>query len=203
MMDHESPTLAWSPRLDDAVRLAGRVHRDCNRKGTRIAYIAHLFDVASIAIKHGADEDETAGALLHDTLEDGDDPERLRAEIRELFGRKVLEIVEACTDTVVKPKPEWRPRKEAYIEAIAHKSPSAKLVSASDKVANLGDMIEDYRRYGDALWKRFNAGRDDILWYYRSCAREFAKPMETPELQPLLQLLRSRTDEFDTISRPR
>ena len=53
-------------------------------------------------------------------------------------------------------------------------------------------MIEDYARHGDALWKRFRAGRGDILWYYRSCAREFAKGERDPRFEPLLGLLRKR-----------
>jgi len=31
----------------------------------------------------------------------------------------------------------------------------------------------DYRRHGDALWQRFNAGPDDILWYYRELSAIF------------------------------
>lgn len=194
------PHLIWNARLDAAVTLAGRVHKDHIRKGTRIAYIAHLFDVASIATKHDADEDEVAAAFLHDTLEDGKDPEALRREIRKRLGGRVLEIVEACTDTTVKPKPPWRKRKEAYVAGIEKKSLSAKLVSASDKIANLGDMIEDYRRHGDALWTRFNADRASILWYYRACARGFAKGNTDPRLRRLVVELRARTRKLTTMS---
>jgi (p)ppGpp synthase/HD superfamily hydrolase len=203
MSSSKRPKVIWNDRLDAAVTLAGRVHKAHPRKGSRIAYIAHLFDVASVAIKHDANEDEVVAAFLHDTLEDckpPETPEALRREIRKLFGARVLELVEACTDTTEKPKPAWRPRKEAYVAAIAKKTVSAKIVSASDKIANLGDMIEDYRRRGDELWGRFNAGRDDILWYYRSCARGFAKGKTDGRLERLLAELKARTRKLARMS---
>jgi (p)ppGpp synthase/HD superfamily hydrolase len=196
------PHVIWNARLDAAVGLAGRVHRGHIRKGTRIAYIAHLFDVASIALKHKATEDEVAAAFLHDVLEDGEDPEALRREIRKRFGGTVLAVVEACTDTTEKPKPDWRPRKEAYVAGIAKKTPSAKLVSASDKVANLGDMIEDFARRGDKLWDRFKGDRDDILWYYCACAREFAKGKTDARVKAVVGILEDRIRKLAACSAP-
>lgn len=40
----------------------------------------------------------------------------------------------------------------------------------ADKIANLRSMLADYRRIGDELWKRFNAPKELIAWYYsKSC----------------------------------
>jgi GTP pyrophosphokinase len=58
------------------------------------------------------------------------------------------------------------------------------LVSVADKLNNAQAILRDYRELGEALWARFNAGRDDILWYYRSLVeiyRERAAPL-TEEL---------------------
>jgi len=162
--------------------------------------MAHLLDVASVAIKHGGTEDEVVAALLHDTLEDGDNPRKIRASIRDQFGVRVLTIVEACTDTTAKKKPEWLTRKARYIVGISKKSTSGKLVSACDKVANLTDMIEDYRRDGAKLWDRFNADREDILWYYNSCAKAFEKGKGNRRLKPLLRLLRERIGTLSEMS---
>jgi GTP pyrophosphokinase len=72
--------------------------------------------VASLALEHGANEDEAIGALLHDTVEDAKgDAESVRTEIRRRFGTAVLDIVDGCTDTRTKPKPPFRKRKERYI----------------------------------------------------------------------------------------
>ena len=61
-----------SPRFEDALTLAARLHAGQLRKGTRIPYVAHLLGVAGLALEHGADEDEAIAALLHDAVEDQD-----------------------------------------------------------------------------------------------------------------------------------
>ena len=59
-----------SSRFAEALRDAADLHAKQFRKGTTIPYIAHLLGVASIALHHGADEDEAIAALLHDAIED-------------------------------------------------------------------------------------------------------------------------------------
>jgi hypothetical protein len=39
-------------------------------------------------------------------------------------------------------------------------------VSAADKLHNARSVIADRRVVGDAIWSRFNAPRDEQLWYY-------------------------------------
>jgi GTP pyrophosphokinase len=129
--------------------------------------VSHLLAVASIALEHGATEDEAIAALLHDAVEDqGGEP--VREEIRRRFGDAVLEIVDGCTDSRTTPKPPWRGRKEAYIAHLAHASPSTCLVSASDKLHNARDLLLDYRLSGEAIWSRFHGGKDGTLWYLKA-----------------------------------
>jgi (p)ppGpp synthase/HD superfamily hydrolase len=154
------------------------------RKGTNIPYISHLLAVAALVIEAGGDEDAAIAALLHDAVEDQGGRAMLD-RIRARYGANVADIVEACSDTDVIPKPPWKPRKEAYIAAIPRKSPQALLVSLADKVHNAGAILDDYRQIGEELWPRFNAGRDDILWYYRALADGFRG--RTPD--PLWQRL--------------
>jgi GTP pyrophosphokinase len=165
-------TQRLGPRFDEALRHAGQLHATQVRKGTDIPYVSHLLGVCSIALEHGADEDEAIAALLHDAAEDQGGRACLD-EIRRQFGSRVASIVEECTDTLDEPKPPWRLRKQAYIAAISHTSPSGRLVSASDKLHNARSILADYRRYGDALWTRFNAGSADQLWYYVSLVAAF------------------------------
>ena len=73
-----------------------------------------------------------------------------------------------CTDADTIPKPPWRARKEAYIAHIEHASPSVWLVAAADKLYNARSILADYRRLGDAVWSRFNGGKEGTLWYYRT-----------------------------------
>jgi predicted RNase H-like nuclease len=162
-------------RFSEALLVATDIHRCQPRKGTQIPYMAHILAVAAIALEFGATEDEAIAALLHDAVEDA--PEELgpnegewaRRLIAFKFGRNVLDIVEANTDTDVKPKPAWRVRKEQYITSIAHKSSSVLLVSAADKLHNARAILADYREVGAEVFTRFNeeAGQAGTLGYYR------------------------------------
>jgi len=166
-------------RFDEALAYASRLHREQRRKGTDIPYVAHLLGVASIALENGADEDQAIAALLHDAVEDQGGLPRLR-EIRARFGDHVAEMVEHCTDAVVEPKPQWRPRKEAYIASLASKPEASLQVSLADKTHNAGAIIADLATHGEALWDRFTGGRDGSLWYYESLAQAFTDRIPGP-----------------------
>ncbi len=166
--------MALTPRFEDALVFAARLHGGDVRKGTTIPYVSHVLGVASLALEHGANEDEAIGALLHDTVEDAKgDAESVRTEIRRRFGTAVLDIVDGCTDARTKPKPPFRERKERYIAHLPEASPSVRLVSAADKLYNARAILSDYRTIGEALWARFNGGRSGTLWYYRALADAF------------------------------
>src|SRR5258705_5436584 len=163
--------MALTPRFEDALVFAARLHGGDVRKGTAIPYVSHVLGVASLALEHGASEDEVIGALLHDTVEDAKgDSESVRTEIRRRFGTAVLDIVDGCTDARTKPKPPFREPKERYIAHLPEASPSVRLVSASDKLYNARAILSDYRAIGEALWARFNGGRSGTPGYHRSMA---------------------------------
>ncbi len=163
-----------SGRFEQALVYAAVVHGGQTRKATRAPYIGHLLGVASIALEHGADEDEAIAALLHDAAEDAGGSGRL-ADIRKRFGDKVADIVEGCTDTVETPKPSWRERKERYVGHLKGADPSTLLVSASDKVYNTRSILRDLRRHGDDVWSRFSGGKEGSLWYYRALVTAFRR----------------------------
>ncbi len=50
-----------------------------------------------------------------------------------------------------------------------------RLVSASDKLHNVSTILADYRQHGEAIWKRFNGGREGTLWYYRALSDEYRR----------------------------
>lgn len=184
--------MAYSERLDNAFGFAHRLHREQTRKGSDVPYITHLMGAASLAGEHGADEDELIAALLHDSLEDqaGSFPggrAALETDIRERFGERVLSLVVACTDAGEgegeRDAENWLERKRAYLAGIADKQTSARLVSSADKLHNAHAILTDLRRHGGALWSRFHASRDDLLWYYRELAERFtaAADNDTPD----------------------
>jgi len=160
-------------RFSRAVDYAREQHAADTRKGTSIPYLSHLLGVTSIALDHGANEDQAIAALLHDVVEDHGGLEALR-EIEDRFGPEVARIVLACSDSTEENKPDWQERKKKYVAAISHKQADELLVSAADKVHNARAILADYRKVGDELWGRFRtASGEDQLWYYRSLADAF------------------------------
>ncbi len=176
--------LLLTARFEEALIYASRLHAKQVRKGTSTPYVAHLLGVASIVLENGADEVEAIAALLHDAVEDQGGA-ATRAEIRRRFGARVAEIVDGCTDAETIPKPPWRARKEAYIQHLAHASPSVLLVSVADKLYNARSILFDYRVLGEELWPRFTGGREGTLWYYRALVEAYKAHGKTPLLAEL------------------
>ncbi len=169
---------APTSRLVAGLAFAEEVHNGVVRKGTDIPYLAHVMGVCVMVMEAGGDEDEAIAGLLHDTIEDGGDPEAIRARIVSEFGPRVLEIVNAMTDAAPAPgevKPPWRPRKEAYVQHLAEcDDEEIHRVCLSDKLYNLRATNDDLDELGDALWERFNSGPQEQLWYYGALGEVFA-----------------------------
>ena len=166
-------------RFDQALAYTSAIHRKQKRKGTEIPYVSHLLAVASLALEHGADEDQAIAALLHDAAEDQGGQERLD-DIAARFGPRVAKIVADCTDSWEEPKPDWRPRKEAYLASLPNKARDSLLVSLADKTHNARAIVADLRVCGDDLWDRFTGGRDGSIWYYESLAEAFSEALPGP-----------------------
>jgi len=164
--------MSLTTRFDDALVFTARLHAQQTRKGTVIPYLSHLLAVASLVIEQGGSEDEAIAALLHDAVED-QGGEATRQEIRRRFGEAVAVLVDECSDTDVIPKPPWRERKEKYLAHLAQASPSARLISQADKLHNARTILVDHRVAGEAVWDRFNGGKDGTLWYYRALVEAF------------------------------
>jgi (p)ppGpp synthase/HD superfamily hydrolase len=178
-------------RFADALAYAHRVHADQRRKGGSVPYIAHLLGVAALVLEDGGDEDEAIAALLHDAVEDQGGAERLD-DIRRRFGERVAAIVEACTDTKEDPKPPWYQRKETHIEGFRSAPPEVLRIALADKLYNARAIQRDRYISGEAVWSRFHAGREQVLWYYRTLADLFSERRPgwmAEELQRVIQKL--------------
>jgi (p)ppGpp synthase/HD superfamily hydrolase len=169
-----------TPRYTQALTLAATAHQGQKRKGTPIPYISHPVAVAALVASYGGDEDQQIAALLHDVLEDaGEDWAPRIAE----FGPAVLAIVRACTDgtpNAVGKKAPWRERKQAYLAHLATTPEDALLVSACDKLHNIQAIAHDLDNIGPAVFNRFNAGQDEVLWYYTQLAEIFTARQVAP-----------------------
>ena len=176
--------MSLTPRFEEVLIYATRLHATQSRKGSATPYIAHLLAVTALVLENGGNEDEAIAALLHDAIEDQGGA-ATREEIRRRFGNRIVEIVDGCTDAEVLPKPPWRPRKEAFIAGLREASPSVRLVVAADKLHNARSVLSDYRVLGEALWRRFNGGKEGTLWYYRTATDVLRSAGTTPLIEEL------------------
>lgn len=150
-------------RLERAIVFASKAHLNQFRKQTDVPYISHPVAVAMILMRAACDEDVVIAGLLHDTLEESCATPK---QIRDEFGRRVLELVEAATEP--KRSAPWEDRKSHTIEALRQAPKDLKLLIAADKLHNLMSMDRDYQQIGEQLWQRFNRGFESQKWYYHS-----------------------------------
>ncbi len=146
--------------IHKAIEFAADKHRNQMRKGTDTPYIVHPMEVYGILATSGCDEETMIAGILHDTLEDTD------TEIEELislFGKTVAQLVASESEDKSKT---WQERKQATIDDLKTASLAAKQIACADKLSNLISMYADLQTCGDKLWQRFNAGKNEILWYY-------------------------------------
>lgn len=165
-------------RFDRALIFARQRHNTQVRKGTAIPYLAHLMSTAALVLEAGGVEDQAIAGLLHDALEDREYTHATYGELVDLFGERVAGIVRECSHAEPElgaEKEAWRQRKERYIAGLQHHSVDSILVSNADKLHNARSILADYRIHREELWSRFNAGRNDQLWYYRSLADTYSQ----------------------------
>jgi (p)ppGpp synthase/HD superfamily hydrolase len=185
MADQEATpaTPLLGQRFAEALTFAYDAHLHQPRKGGDIPYIGHLLGVCALVIEEGGNEDAAIAALLHDAVEDQGGQEMLD-EIRGRFGDCVGDIVLACSDTLVMPKPPWHERKERYLAHLTETEDQVRLVSLADKLFNARAIKRDYEKDHEKLWDRFKGKRDprtrervrhDQLWYYTELSKTFTK----------------------------
>lgn len=158
--------------IEHAIAIAAEAHMGQVRKGKGLPYIVHPIQVAALVAKHGGSAVEVAAALLHDVIEDCGRKWRVNIAIN--CGLEVLDIVLACSDcdpVEGQAKAPWLERKNAYIEGVKHKSASAMLVTACDKLANAQEIVADLNLGHNAM-SHFSVDRDLVIWYYDRMALE-------------------------------
>lgn len=178
------PSVQLSIQYYRAFEYANQWHRDQARKSTTLPYILHPMGVASLVLEAGGDEEQAIAALLHDVPEDCGGEIRL-AEILDIFGPRVERMVRGCSDSLVaerEDKAPWRQRKQAHIDHVATADMDTLIVTAADKVHNGRAIATDLQTIGSAVWDRFNASREDIIWYYSTFFSELHKREVTPAL---------------------
>ena len=182
-----------SSRLYEALQFTFELQGRQARKGSNIPYMAHLLNVCAMVQQDGGNEDEAIAALLHDALEDKPE-ETDRNEIAKLFGKMVLKIINISVDTPPNfkggVKPPWDKRKKYYLAKVRSKDPGLLRVTVADKVDNARAILVDYQHFGEDLWARFNAGKEDQFWFYENCIEAYeAAGFQGPLLDELRRLV--------------
>jgi (p)ppGpp synthase/HD superfamily hydrolase len=171
---------ALTHRFTRAVEYARSIHVG-TRKKTEMPYMAHLLGVASLVmgevghVPFAITEDMVIAALLHDAVEDVGGLPRLH-DIEANFGKEVATMVEGCSNSFeedASKKKAWEQRKKEYIERIKTEPEGTLLVSVADKLYNVRGIAEDFRTEGAEVWKRFDRGPEQQLWYYSELLKVF------------------------------
>ncbi|WP_066306745.1 HD domain-containing protein [Bacillus sp. FJAT-29814] len=166
--------------IDKALQIAGRAHQRQFRKGTDIPYITHPVAVGILLLKAGYRDEVVAAGILHDTVEDTD---LTIEDIRREFGPVIVEIVAGCSEP--EKTLSWEDRKEHTIEFLKTASEDIRAVACADKLHNIRSIIDDYAKNGEAVWDRFNRGKNDQRWYYTSLVESLCSSGSFPLVEEL------------------
>jgi len=177
--------------IDTAIEFATKAHRNQVRKGTDIPYISHLFSVGIILTEAGCSEEVIAAGILHDTIED---TSTTVEDLLAIFGEKVTDIVEGCTEPD-KSLP-WEERKQRMIEFLKTAPYDVCLVSCADKLHNIRSIAGEYARIGDEVWARFKQGKKEQEWFYRRIVQSLCNRTGENENTTLFTQLRNEVDSL-------
>ena len=139
----------------------GRAYQGQVRKGTIIPYIVHPFEVWAILKENNCSAKVQIAGILHDVMEDA---EVKAEEIESKFGKDIKDLV--ATESEDKSK-SWQERKQFTLDELKKASDETKIVCCADKLSNIRSMAYDYSIQGEALFNRFNKGKELQAWYYK------------------------------------
>ncbi len=160
--------MIYTYKIKKAIKFAIQTHeidQKQKRKGKDIPYITHPLTVGLILSQAGASEDVIVAGLLHDTLEDSTKKHKITPQmLKEEFGQNVADLVLSVTEQ--NKKLSWGKRKAEALEHIKTFSNESVMLKSADIIANGSEIIDDYKKEGDGIFKVFNAPKDKIIDYY-------------------------------------
>lgn len=170
--------------IEKAIIFATVAHEGKKRKGTNIPYILHPLEAANIVMSIKYDEELIAAAVLHDILEETPFTEK---DLQERFGDRVGSLVASESENKLFT---WEERKKQTIEDLEKTTDLGFLIVAlGDKLSNMRSIQRDYLALGDELWSRFNRGKEEQSWYYRSLVECMRRLEPFPAYQEFKRLV--------------
>ena len=162
--------MKFTPRMNEAIKLASHLHRYHNRKDkNHTPYISHLFSVAMILREVTEDEDILIAGLMHDSLEDI--PNYTYDNLVKDCGNRVAKIVKEITEPLNPNKKEskqmpWIKRKENYLISLRGGGVESAMVSISDKIHNTQSLINGIKEESDKFLLNFNSNIEDRVQFH-------------------------------------
>jgi len=192
LFHYSSFELAMDYKLfDKTLIFAARAHESGYRKGTDIPYIIHPVGVAMILLEASASDEVIAAALLHDVVEDTD---ITPAQIEQEFGPEIAQLVRSVSEP--DRDAPWEDRKQHTIDKLRYAPLPVKLLACADKLHNIRSIARDHAELGDAVWDRFNRGKEEQAWYYRNLAQSLPFDVEKPEQYPIFAQFAQEVDQL-------
>lgn len=149
----------------------------------------HSIGVAAILSKYNVSEQNIIVWLLHDVIED---VENWEIKLREQwYSDQVISLVKELSEN---KNLSWKERKMQYLEHLKWASSDIKIISAADKLYNTRSFLDDYLIEQDAMWNKFNAGKDEQIQllknYITALKSNFSHPIIDELEQVIKRLLR-------------
>jgi len=161
--------MIFTPTIRKAIVFSIKTHevyQKQNRKGKDIAYITHPLTVGLILARANAEEDVVVAGILHDTIEDSIDKKKVtRGMLADRFSKNVADLVDSVTEQ--QKDLEWEKRKHEALEHIKTFSRDSLLVKSADIISNVSEILEDYRKEGPNIFRRFNAPKEKVVRHYK------------------------------------
>jgi myo-inositol-1(or 4)-monophosphatase len=134
-----------SELVSNAIETAKLAHAGQLRHGSDgHPYIEHPVAVAELLATCNYDDEVLAAALLHDVVEKS---EVAMAQLRERFGDRVADMVEALTeDPTIE---DYEERKREQRDRVAKSGSDAMAIFAADKLTNVAMLREAYALIGE------------------------------------------------------
>ncbi len=190
--------MIYTQNIKNAIAFSIQVHevdQKQKRKGKDIAYITHPLTVALILARAGASEEVIVAGLLHDAVEDCEPHGSVTREmVAEKFSEEVATLVASVTEE--NKELSWEERKREALAHIAHFSHGSVLVKSADILSNVTEILDDHARDGDAIFTRFNHGREAVIANYIAVAERLIEVW--PE-SPLVVDLRVATEKLKAL----
>src|SRR3989344_1695393 len=160
--------MKYTTLIQKAIRFSIKTHevyQKQKRKGKDIPYITHPLIVGLILARAGASEEVVAAGILHDTIEDSVAEEKVtEGMLAGRFGENIAALVGSVTEQ--DKSLSWVERKEVAHAQIPSYSRDSVLVKSADVISNTTDLLDDYKRDGEATFSRFDASRNQVTHHY-------------------------------------